>query len=173
MVNRTCRDIVKDTTEFQVKLFMKQDPSQGDERSGNQSGANGLRWNPFLVHYGRRRNPDPGSHTCGIRIKRKFLQKHDRPEASWKRMFLSYPTRPNFHVFLECRWCFGPLHILSYLSWEKPSEYCMMKGPKPSQPWEGQRMGILTSADKACFGVRPYFKRHTLMVIAGDMWDIF
>lgn len=159
MVNRTCRDIVKDSTRFQVKLFMKQAPFHW----GKQVVANGLRWNPFLMHYGRVRNPGPGLHIFRIMIKRKFLQKQ-RPEASWRRMFLSFPTRPDFHVFLGNRFP-EPLHITSRLSNEEPSEY-RLKDKEPCQPWEGERMGWLTGIDEICFELGRMSKRHTLIIFA-------
>ncbi|KAK0513574.1 hypothetical protein JMJ35_003938 [Cladonia borealis] len=159
MVNLTCRDIVNDSTRLQVRLFMKQAPPHWRIKLG----ANGLRWNPFLEHYGRRRNPEPGSPDYRIKIERNVLQKQ-RPEASWRRMFLSYPTRPDFHVCLQFRSVFEPEHITSRLSSEEPSEY-RLKDRKPCQPWEGDRMGFLTGIDKR-FNAGPRLKRHLIMIIA-------
>ena len=158
-VDLTCRDIVRDSTRFQVKLFMK----HALPHWGIEVGANELRWNPFLEHYGRRRNPEPGSHDYRIKIERKLLQKQ-RPEASWRRMFLSYPTRPDFHVFLQFHSFCEPEHITSRLSSEEPSEY-RLKDRKPCQPWEGDRMGFLTGIDKR-FHARHRLKRHLIMIIA-------
>ena len=163
-VNRTCRDIVKDTTKFQVKLFMKKVSPGGDNQWENKPGADGLRWNPFLVHYGRRRNTEPGSHTYCIRIQRKLLQKHHRPEASWKRMFLSYPTRPDLHVYLENHFP-TPMYITSRFSSEELAEYHLRHG-NCCQPLEGERMEFLMKVDRVCSEIGRTSKRHTIVLVA-------
>ena len=111
MVNRTCRDIVTDSTRFQVKLFMKQVPPHWR----NQVVASEFRWNPFLERYGYPRCPPLGSHDHHLwiwfrrralrRIGRpsylqRVLREKDRSEASWTKMYVSYPTR---RVRVKCR----------------------------------------------------------------------
>ncbi len=68
---------------------------QGEE----QSGANELRWNPFLLKYGEQIglynfNRDQWSlrsHQPCIKIRRDHLQGFNCPSASWKKMFVLYP----------------------------------------------------------------------------------
>ena len=100
MVNRTCRDVVNQSHEFQRKLFMKQDPPEDDGELEKEFDANELRWNPFLEHFAE--SLEPGRK--GIRIKRKHLREHDHANASWKRMFMSYPPRMYFYAHFEGRW---------------------------------------------------------------------
>ena len=115
-----------------MKLFMKQDPREGDEHWGTELGANGLRWNPFLEHFGVL--IERGPHDARMRIRREHLRKHDGAEASWKRMFLSYPTRMEFRAYLEGRfWIDGTLNC------------------RYDSKVEAENMRFLTEADSGCY----------------------
>ena len=104
MVNPTCNRVISTTKSFQAKLFMTQDPlsSDGADQQKETILANELRWNPFLMHYGTLIPPKPCplkpcscSRLPGVRLKLKYVRKEkfDRPDASWKKMFLAHPTR--------------------------------------------------------------------------------
>ena len=114
-VNKNWIKIINDPNQksIQMKLFMKQDPY--DEQWGKAFGGNGLRWNPFLEHFGVAVQPRPGSKEQKkhrITIKREHLRKKPgsswksslpfikRPEASWRKMYVSYPTRVQVRAFL-------------------------------------------------------------------------
>ena len=109
MVNRTCRDVVNKNHEFRRKLFMEQDPPEDDGKWEKPFGANGLRWNPFLEHFG-----ELTESRRAVRIKRKHLREHDHAEASWKRMFVSCPSRVNFYAHFEGGWFDGSDHCPYY-----------------------------------------------------------
>ena len=104
MVNRTCRDIVKDSKSFQAKLFMEQDALTS---KAVKSGASEFRWNPFLMKYGVPLRSKLGTHEHRIKIKSEDLQYLDHPKfscqmvvTSW-RMFVAYPTTLDFRVFVK------------------------------------------------------------------------
>ena len=104
MVNRTCRDVVKDSKSFQAKLFMEQDALISEAK---KSGASEFRWNPFLMTYGVPLRSKLGSHEHRIKIKSEDLQYLDHPKSSCQmvltswRMFVAYPTTLEFRVFVK------------------------------------------------------------------------
>ena len=116
--------------EFQKKLFMVQDPPEGNEQWERGIGANRLRWNPFLEHFGVPLDYKP----VGIRIRREHLRKHDHAEASWKRMFLSYPTRMAFKALFDGRFIIDDSRNCSYHSKVK-----------------AENMELLMEADRGCY----------------------
>ena len=103
---------------------MTQDPltSGGADQQKETFGANELRWNPFLMHYGTPILPEPGSRKPfsrlqSVKIKREYVRKEkfDRPDASWKKMYLAHSTRLDFRAHVECRTMYG-VYIRNYRS---------------------------------------------------------
>ncbi len=158
-VNSTWKGIINDPKRksIQMKLFMVQDPPE--EQWGKAFGANGLRWNPFLEHFGRLRNPRPGSHEYRVRIKREdlrkkpswkeILRKIDRPEASWKRMYVSYPTRLELRAF-----------------WEPGSVRTFLHGCRYPSRHEAEQMDFLTYVDEECSNHGHRSKRDFFWMVA-------
>ena len=72
--------------------------SGGVDKEIAEFGANEPRWNPFLMHYGTPIRQESGF--LNLRIKRGYLWKFDRPDASWKKMFLAQPTNQDFCAHL-------------------------------------------------------------------------
>ena len=130
MVNRTCRDVVNESHDFQKKLFMERDSPEGDEQYWiDNFGPEELRLNPFLEHFAV-----PLESGRGIRIKRKHLRKHDHAEASWKKMFLTYPTRMEFYAYLEGRFIIDGILNCPYYS-----------------KVMAENMDFLVEADRTCY----------------------
>ena len=79
--------------------------------------ANEFSWNPFLMHYGTPLPQPPGLYAPlqRVRIKRNYVRKEkfDRPEASWKKMILAYPTNLDFLAHVENR-AFRGVHNCTY-----------------------------------------------------------
>ena len=104
LVNRTCRNIVKDSKSFQAKLFMEQDALTSEAM---KSGASEFRWNPFLMKYGVPLRSKLGTHEHRMKIKSEDLQYLDHPKSSCQmvvtfwRMFVAYPTTLDFRVFMK------------------------------------------------------------------------
>ena len=144
-VNMIWKNIINKSKIIQMKLFMEQDPPE--EQWGNAFGANGLRWNPFLEHFGVPIKTRPGSHWHRVRLKREDLRKKhcpraswkeilrrlDRPEASWKKMYVSYPTRLIIRAGL-----------VPYIA-AMTSDNCRYTSEK-----EAVRMEFLTKVDRKC-----------------------
>ena len=161
-VNKTWEAIIKKSKIIQMKLFMKQDPPE--EQWGKAFGANGLRWNPFLEHYGRPRKPNPGSHKYRVRIERKHLRKIHRPRASkkeilrgleppepsWKKMYVSYPTRLKIRADLIPHTFRMASHDCRYTSKE-----------------EAMRMEFLERVDKKCISHGHWSERDFFDIDAG------
>ena len=116
-----------------MKLFMEpdQDPPDGDEHRRAKFGARGVRWNPFLERFGVLM--DQGPHDPRIRIRREHLRKHDGAGASWKRMFLSYPTRMSFRAYLK-----GGFFVNDIVNCRYDSKV------------KAENMRFLTEADRGC-----------------------
>lgn len=113
MVNTTCNRVVSTTASFQAKLFMTPDPlSSGAADWENENfSANGFSWNPFLMHYGSCTPPNPNSrppmHKATIYREWVRKEKFDRPDASWKKMFVAHPTRLEISALVESRTSHG------------------------------------------------------------------
>ena len=155
-VNRTCRDVVTKNHEFQKKLFMEQEPPEGDKQWGtDKSGANEVRWNPFLEHFGVSLEPSPGLYDARLIIERKFVRKlrnYDDPKASWKKMYISYPTRVELSASGEPS------------SGSKTSVRCRYFRKL------AQRMDFLTYMDRECSRFCPR-SEESFFVIDADYWN--
>ena len=82
---------------------MTLDPSSsgGVDKEKQEFGANWPKWNPFLTHYGTLIRQEPNFQY--LKIKRMYLRRFDRPDASWKRMLLVQPTKQDFCALFEFR----------------------------------------------------------------------
>lgn len=156
-VSKTWYDIINDRVSqtidskiIRMKLFLEQDPP--DNSWGKAFGGSGLRWNPFLEKYGTVRTPQPESHDYRVRIKRKELRKpcpdsslkqvsvrefshiSKPPQPSWKKMYVSYPTKKKVRVELV------------------PHPQNLRRHEYRSGAEEEARMEFLTKNDKKCKG---------------------
>ena len=97
---------------------MTADPSSSGaaDQENEKFSANEFSWNPFLMHYGTFVDYDEPCAYC-VNIKHKYVQKEnfDRPDASWKKMFLTHPTRQEFYAHVESLGIHG-IHNCNYRS---------------------------------------------------------
>ena len=143
-----------------MKLFRREvsltdtDNDQGEA----QSGANEFSWNPFLVKYGVQIQipsycrdiiePNPDSQQYCIKLSREHLRRFDSPNASWKTMFVSHPTR--LHLFT----CLTRYPVIDTLP---DSGY---------ESLEAQKMEFLTDVDRRYTNYSPRYQRDKLIIVA-------
>ena len=84
------------------------------------------------------------THEHRIKITSEDLQKLDRPKASCKNMFVAYPTKLEFRVFLKLPSGVDLLHLYT---------------DKEGEREEGERMDFLTAVDRK--GI------DTIIIVAG------